>query len=170
MEILGQSLILTLALVIMIVGLVGTVVPAVPGLILIWVGVLFYVLVEGFGKLEPLTFIGLTALTILGIGLNAWLGPAQARASGASYWSVAAGMAGGLLGTFLIPIPLVGTVIGALLAVIGAEWVRLRDWRQAARVGGGWLKGWLLSVLIEAGVGLIMIALFAWRATALLGK
>jgi uncharacterized protein YqgC (DUF456 family) len=53
--------------------------------------------------------------------------------------------------------------VGAILFVLAAELIRLKDWRQALKAGGGWMVGWLLSTVVSAGLALTMIAIFVWQ-------
>jgi len=47
--------------------------------------------------------------------------------------------------------------------VLLTEIVRLGDLRKALKAGSGWLVGWVLSAVVQLGVGLIMLAIFIWQ-------
>jgi uncharacterized protein len=158
---LGGSLILTLALLIMVVGLIGTVVPVLPGSVLIFGAALLHAWVEGFQAVGWPTLLVLGLLAVIGTTADIWASSLGAKAGGASGWSVLAGLAGGLVGLILFSLP--GAILGAILAVLLTETARLRDVKGAAKAGGGWMLGWLLSTVVHLSAGLIMVALFVWQ-------
>jgi uncharacterized protein YqgC (DUF456 family) len=158
-----------LALLVMLIGLAGTVVPILPGLGLIWLAVLIYAIAERFASIDPITFVVLTLLAALGIGADYLLGQAVGRAAGASWQALAAGMVGGAIGFVLglfvggigaVPAGLIGTLIGILVV----EYQRRQDLWGATKVSGGWLLGCLIGRSLQVMLGLLMIALFAWQA------
>jgi uncharacterized protein YqgC (DUF456 family) len=53
--------------------------------------------------------------------------------------------------------------VGAILGVLLTEIIRHRDWRQALKAGRGWLVGWVLSTVVQLGIGLVMVAIFVWQ-------
>jgi uncharacterized protein YqgC (DUF456 family) len=147
-----------IVLVVMVVGLLGTVLPVLPGPVLIFAAALVFAVLDGFQAIgwPSLAVIGVLALVATGVDLlTSSIG---AKVGGASGWSIAAGMVGGLVGTLLFALP--GTILGALLCVLLAEYIRLKDWRPAARSSTGWLVGWLLSSVIRFGIAVAMIAIF----------
>jgi uncharacterized protein YqgC (DUF456 family) len=67
----------------------------------------------------------------------------------------------GLVGFVVFNLP--GAIIGAILGVLLTEIVRVGDWRQALKAGSGWVVGWILSTVVQLGIGLIMVAIFVWQ-------
>jgi uncharacterized protein YqgC (DUF456 family) len=108
---------------VMVVGIVGAVVPGIPGTILILGAVVIWGMVRGFAGLEiPLTVAIVTLLSNFGIDLLAtYVGAKQA---GASRWGQIGAVVGLLLGVFgLLPAlpvggPLLGLLLGPLLGAI----------------------------------------------------
>ena len=151
-----------LALIVMLVGVAGIFLPVVPGVALIWLAAVGYAVADGFAHLGPLALAALTLLGLLGVTAELWMSGLGGKVGGASWWSIAAGSLLGLLGLIFFSVP--GAVIGAVLGVLGMEaWRREGDWREAVKASGGWLAGWLLSVVVQLLIGLAMIALFLWR-------
>jgi uncharacterized protein YqgC (DUF456 family) len=70
-------------------------------------------------------------------------------------------MVAGLVGFVIFTLP--GAIIGAILGVLLTEIVRVGDWRQALKAGSGWVVGWILSTVVQLGIGLIMVAIFVWQ-------
>ncbi|MGC9333273.1 MAG: DUF456 domain-containing protein [Anaerolineae bacterium] len=157
----AHILLLILVFVLMAVGIMGTVLPVLPGTILILLGALVYAVVEGFQSVGWPTLVVMGLLTALATSADVWASSVGARVGGASGWSVLLGLAGGLMGLFLFSLP--GAVIGALLGVLLTEMMRVRNWRKALRAGGGWLLGWLLSTVVQLGAGLVMVVIFVWQ-------
>ena len=184
MGLLGETAALWVALFLMLVGLLGVILPIVPGLVLIWLGALVFAIVEGFSRISPLVFGFLTVLTIVGISAEIWMTQLGAKFGGATFKSQLAGLAGGVAGVLLVPLmggvfevllgPILGGILGVILAalgavigsiagVLGAEYHRLKEWNPAFRAGCGWLLGWLVSVIFQFSVGVLMIGIFLWQ-------
>jgi uncharacterized protein YqgC (DUF456 family) len=157
----SNGLALGIALVIMLVGVLGIVVPVLPGTILIFIGALFYGFVEGFQAVGWPTLLALGLLTVLATTAELWASTIGAKMGGASGWSVLAGMAGGLLGLVFLNLP--GAIAGAVLGVLLSEMLRVGDWKKALKAGGGWALGWLISTVLQLGVGLVMVVIFIWQ-------
>jgi uncharacterized protein YqgC (DUF456 family) len=156
------TIILILTLLVMLVGLIGVIVPVIPGTVLIFLAALVYGLVEGFEAIGWPTLIVLGLLTVLATSADLWASSIGAKMGGASGWSVLVGLAGGMVGFLLLSLP--GAIIGAVLGVILIELIRLGDLKQALRAGSGWVLGWVLSTIVQLGIGLTMVAIFGWQA------
>jgi uncharacterized protein YqgC (DUF456 family) len=154
---------LTLSLVIMFIGLIGTVVPVIPGTVLIFVAALGYALVEGFQSVGWPTLVILGLLMLVATTADIWVSSVGAKMGGASGWSVLIGLLGGLGG--LVLFNLAGAIIGAISGVMLTEIVRLGNLKQALKAGAGWAVGWVLSTMVQLGIGLTMVAIFVWQLT-----
>lgn len=157
----GESIALVGALLIMLVGLIGTVLPIIPGTVLILLAAFLYGLVEGFQVIGWPTLLLLLFLTLVATSADLWASSVGAKVGGASGWSIVVGLIGGLVGFVFFSLP--GAILGAVLGVLLTEIVRVGDWRQALKAGSGWLLGWLLSTVVQLGLGLVMVAVFIWQ-------
>jgi uncharacterized protein YqgC (DUF456 family) len=153
--------VLVLALITMLIGIIGTVLPIIPGTVLIFVAALVYALVEGFQAVGWPTLVLLGILATLATTADIWISSLGAKMGGASGWSVVVGLLGGLAGFIVFNLP--GAILGAILGVLLTEIIRVGDWRQALKAGSGWLIGWALSTVFQLGMGLIMVAIFVWQ-------
>jgi len=157
------------ALAVMVVGLIGVILPIVPGVGFIWIVVLVYAIAERFVTIDPITFAVLTVLGAIGLSADLWMSQVGAKAGGASIWSLLAGLALGAIGAtvgaiFLGVGAIPGAVIGAIAGVILAEWYQRKDWREAFKAGGGWLVGCTLSGGVQFLIAILMILIFVWQA------
>lgn len=150
--------ILALTQAVILIGLFGLIVPIFPGVVVIWLAILGYGIVKGFGSLGTVVFV-ITTLLMLGGTLvdNLFMG-AGARKQGASWLTIATALLAGVLGTLFFP-PL-GGVLAAPLAVLILEYLRSRDALQAWRALKGLAAGWGLSFIARFGIGVIMMALW----------
>ncbi len=157
-----QSLAFGLAIVCLVVGLVGILVPLLPGMLLIWLSVLAYAIVDGFQVVTPAYFALLTLLALATGSADWWLPMLGAKVTGASPRAMRYGLAGGIIG-FLIAGPLPGAVLGYALGVLWAEYQRQQDWGLALKASLGGLAGFGIATLLQLAGGLLIIALFLIR-------
>jgi len=156
------------ALAAMIVGLIGVILPIVPGVGFIWIVVLIYAIAERFTTIDPITFVVLTVLAAIGVSADLWMSQAGAKIGGASIWSLLAGLVlgaiGAIIGLVFLGVGAVpGAILGTILGIVLAEWYRHRDWREAFKVGGGWLIGCTLSGGVQFLISILMIVIFVWQ-------
>lgn len=166
MELLLQAINFGLAVFFILVGIVGVILPILPGTLLIWLTVFFFYVVEralGFAAIDPITFAALTVIALVTGTSEFWMPLLGARRTGSSRRSMLTGMIGGVLGTFVLPIPLVGTIVGYALGVLLGEYHKHRDWERALRVGAGGLAGWGVATVLQVGGGLLILILFVWQ-------
>ncbi len=153
-----SALVITIASVIMAVGLFGLIIPIFPGITVIWLAILGYGLVTGFNTLAWVLFAIITVLAIIGMVIDNVLMNAKAHKEGAAWSSLALGMLGGVVGTLLLPPA--GGLIAAPLIVLVAEYVRQRDINKALLTVRGFLIGWGASFVVRFFIGLVMISLW----------
>ncbi|MCS7060494.1 MAG: DUF456 domain-containing protein [Anaerolineae bacterium] len=165
-----SSGVMVLAYALMILGLIGAVLPVLPGSLLIWLGILVWAWADGF------TRIGWPTLLILGgIVLFTWISDRlfsalATRKAGASWKTVLAAFVGGLIGGLVLTgvLPVVGTLIGAALGafagIVLAELLQQRPLDQAFRFGVGYCLGALAAALINLILCLAMLGIFVWQA------
>lgn len=158
-----NGIVLGMTLLAMLVGLIGIVLPIIPGTVVIFLSTLVYAVLDRFQSVGWPTLVVLGLLTVVATTADLWASTIGAKVGGASGWSVVVGLVGGLVGFVLFTLP--GAIIGAILGVLLTEIVRVGDWRQAFKAGGGWIAGWLLSTVVQLGIGLVMIAIFVWQVT-----
>src|SRR5919107_1086057 len=147
-----------------LVGLVGIVVPVLPGSVLILGAILIWALEMATGTGWAVFAVAATVLVVGGVVKYALPGR-RLQAVGVPNRSLVAGGLLGIVGFFVVPV--VGLVLGFVLGVYLAERVRLGSWTLARPSTGHALRaaGW--GILIELGTGLLMAA--TWLAGVLVG-
>lgn len=158
-----------LTLLLFFVGLVGAVVPILPGPPLIWLGALAWAYGENFQRVNWIILGVLGVLALIATFSEYWIAPLTTRRAGLGCKYVLVAFIAGLIGGFaLSEVPIIGTLfgaaIGSVVGTIGLAYLERRNWGQALNAGKAYLAGCALSALIEATLSLIMIAIFAWRA------
>lgn len=151
-----------LVAVVIVIGLVGIVVPIIPGSILILGGILAWAVTDGSGA-AWIVFSITTVVLMVGAIVKYVVPGRRLKVTGVPNRTLLAGGLLGLLGFFVIPI--VGLVVGFVLGVYLSELQRVgRDlaW-PATRTA---LKAVGLSILIELTAGLLASA--AWLIGAIL--
>jgi uncharacterized protein len=145
-----------------LVGLMGIVVPVLPGLILIWGAVALWALITA----TPTAWVVLAVVTLIvvvGTAIRYLLPERQLRASGVPWTTSAAGVVAGIVGFFVIPV--VGLFVGFVLGVYVAERLRLHSHASAWASSVTALKVAGLSALIELVTGVTAAAV--WLVAAL---
>jgi uncharacterized protein YqgC (DUF456 family) len=158
-----------LGLILIALGLVGSILPLLPGLPLIWVGAFLWAWSDGFQQVGWPTLIVLAALMIAGVVLDWVLTPVISRRAGVSWRAIGGAILGGLLGgVFLSVLPIIGTLFGALIGAILGMWFveyQIRgDERAATAAVRAYLSGVAVTAVLNLLLALIMIAIFLWQA------
>lgn len=146
-----------LAVVCIVAGVAGTVLPALPGAPLVFVGLLLAAWADGFQKVGwfPLVLVGLLTLATLAVDLLATsLG---AKRVGASWLALAGAVVGTVVGIFL---GLPGLILGPFVGAFAGEYLARRNWRQAGKVGFGTWLGLVLGTAAKLALVFTMLGIF----------
>jgi hypothetical protein len=160
----------SLSYTLMFLGLVGAIIPVLPGPILIWIGALVFATSSGFEKVGIPTLVILAIIMILAWGSELALTTFFTKRVGATWKTVAGAIFGGLIGgaVLSVPIPIIGTIIGAAFgAVVGVIFVESqiqhREWKVALRVSRNYLAGCLVGRVIELSLCITMIVILVMQ-------
>lgn len=140
------------------VGMVGILVPLLPGTLLVWAAIAVWAVVER--STESWLVLGVvTALLGTGI-LVKYLWPARRmRAADVSGRTLAVGAVLGIVGFFVIPVA--GLLVGFVLGVYLAELLQRRDQRRAWAATVHAVKGVALSVGVELVAAVLATGVWA---------
>lgn len=164
------NLVMAVSYLLMVLGLIGAVLPIVPGPLLIWLGALLWAWADGFQALGWPTLLALGVLTLLAWGSDLVLTTVTSRRAGAGWKAVGGAILGGLAGGLLLGglIPIIGTILatiaGAITGIVAIQYLETRNWSRAMQASRGYIIGFLISSAVEILLALLMIALFAWQA------
>ena len=146
-----------IAIVLIAIGLVGTVVPAVPGVTLMFAGMVLGAWVDDFARIPVWVLVILGALTAIAWIVDFAAAALGAKRVGASGRAVVGAAVGTIVGIFtglwgLLFMPLVGAAIG--------EYSAQRDLRRAGKVGIATWLGLLLGTAVKIAIVFAMIGIF----------
>lgn len=146
-----------IAVLLVLAGLAGLILPAIPGAPLIFLGLIVAAWADDFAYVGPWTIAVLAVLTLLSLGVDLWATVFGAKKFGASKRALVGAAVGALAGLFLgVPGVLFGPFIGAVLGEISAR----KNLEQATRAGFGATLGLVLGAAVKLALGLTMIGLF----------
>src|SRR5205085_9443776 len=154
------------AIVLMAIGLIGTVVPVIPGTTIILGAAVIHRLALGpNGSVGWTALVALVALTLVTYAVDAAAGYVGARKFGATKWGVIGASAGALIGLFF---GLVGLFVGPVIGAIAGEIIGGQRMVKAGRGGWGTFVGGFGGSVGELFIALILIAIFMMKLPSLL--
>lgn len=143
-----------------LIGLVGTLLPVMPGAPVIWLGMLIYGLITGFEAFGWffLTIQAIIALIVVGVDyLFSAMGSKYFGGSKAALWGAAGGL---LVGIFFFP---VGLLIGPFIGAALADLIARKNSSQAVKSGLGASIGFWTALPLKLTLEIIMITWFIFR-------
>lgn len=150
-------------------GLVGAVVPLLPGPFFIWLGVFLWAWGDDFARIGWPTLLVLGLLTLAAWLADLFLSAVSSRRAGAGWLSIGVSILTGIGGALLLSfVPIIGSLVGAVVGAIAGLWYmeyRTKGDRElATQAVRGYIGGVLLSMAVELSAALVMILIFAWQA------
>ncbi|WP_255195830.1 DUF456 domain-containing protein [Halorarius litoreus] len=147
-EVLGLALVPLVTLLLLAAGVIGSILPGLPGASLSIVGVLFYWWQSGFTRPSALVLVALVGLGVLALLADWFGGAAAAKAGGASTTTTVVAAVVGLLLLFVAG-PL-GVVIGIGGTVFVLEYRENEDVEASLRATAYTTVGMLASAVVQA--------------------
>jgi uncharacterized protein YqgC (DUF456 family) len=152
------ALLWTLAVIMVVVGLVGIVMPALPGHMLILGGLVLAAYADGFRHVSGWTLGVIAAVAVASYGIDFAAAALSTRKLGASRRAMA-GAAIGTLGGFFFGLP--GLIAGPFVGAVIGELTATKDVRQAGRAGMAAAIGFAIGTAAKVALAFVMIAIFA---------
>ncbi|HTP98779.1 MAG TPA: DUF456 domain-containing protein [Casimicrobiaceae bacterium] len=145
------------AIALIAIGVAGTVLPALPGVTLVFAGMLLAAWIDRFARIPVWLVVVFGVLTAIAWAIDYFAAAAGAKRAGASKLAVIGAMIGTLAGVFsglwgLLFMPLVGAAIG--------EFVAQRDLRRAGKVGVATWLGMLAGTALKVAIVFAMLGAF----------
>lgn len=162
-----ELIIYWLLVITMVVGIIGAVVPGIPGASLILGAIIIWGLIKGFSSVG--IALGVTCIVLLlSIGVDFLATFYGAKRAGASHWGQIGAIVGLIAGFFgLLPAlpfggPLLGIFIGPLLGAFIGELLYCRNVTQAGRAAIGVVVSSLVGNLIQGVLAIAAVVTFIW--------
>lgn len=141
-----------------VLGLAGTVLPALPGVPLVFAGMLMAAWVGDFQHISAWTVAALAVLTLLAVGIDLLASAFGTRIAGASKWAFIGAAAGAIVGLFF---GLPGLLLGPFVGAVAGEALVSKNVQQAAKAGIGASIGLLFGAIGKIALAFTMLGLFA---------
>lgn len=159
----GYILLLSFTILGMLFGLVGSVLPVIPGPPIVWLMALIYAFFTDFKDIGAgylITFGVINAAVFFMDYLASIYG---ARKLGASRWGIIGAIVGTVLG-LLFGGP-IGLIVGPLIGAVTFELLMGMEWRLALRAGFGTFVGYMAGTVMKVVLSIVMILIFFWEIT-----
>lgn len=153
----AEVLLWVIAAILVVAGLLGLVLPALPGAPLLFAGLLLAAWAEGFAYVGTGTLVVLALLALLTYAVDFAASAFGAKRFGASKRAVAGALLGALVGLFFgLPGVLLGPFVGAVIGELTAQ----RSLRDAGRAGVGATVGLALGAAAKLALAFSMLGIF----------
>jgi uncharacterized protein len=152
-----DALLWIVAVVMIVAGLAGTILPALPGAALVFAGILLAAWIDDFARISGITVLVCGLLMMVAWGADYVSAMLGAKRAGASRLAIAGAAIGTVAGVFtgfvgLLFMPLVGAAVG--------EWLADRNAARAAHVGISTWVGLLVGTVAKVAITFVMVGLF----------
>jgi hypothetical protein len=151
------TLLWILSAILILLGLAGTVLPVLPGTLLVWGGIVLAAWIDDFARVGMTTVLVITVLAVLAWALDYVAGLLGAKKAGASKLALLGAAVGTVLGLFM---GLVGVFFMPLVGAAVGEYLARRDQARAVKVGVATWVGIMLGLIAKVGLAFIMVGIF----------
>ena len=140
-----------------LIGLAGTVLPVLPGTVLVWGGILLGAWIDDFTRIGVTTLVVISVLAVLAWGLDYVAGLMGAKKAGASKLALLGAAAGTVFGLFM---GLVGVLFMPLVGAAAGEYLAQKDQKRAVKVGVSTWIGIMVGLMAKVVLAFIMVGIF----------
>lgn len=147
-----------LSLTLMVLGLAGTVLPLLPGTVLVWGGIVLGAWIDDFNRVGTSTLALITVLAVVAWGLDYVAGLMGAKKVGASRQALLGAAVGTVLGLFM---GLVGVLFMPLLGAAAGEYLAQKNQARAVKVGAATWLGIMIGLIAKVVLAFVMVGIFA---------
>ena len=151
------SVLWILAVVMVVVGLIGVVMPALPGHVLILAGLILGAWANGFARVGVWTLVVLGVIALASYGVDFVAVALGAKHLGASPRAMTGAALGTLAGLFF---GLPGVIIGPFLGAVVGELTVHRDVAKAGKAGVAAWIGFAIGTAVKVALAFLMIGIF----------
>ena len=154
----GTALLWLCVAALVLIGLAGAVLPAVPGVPLVFGGLWLAAWIDDYAKVSGWTVGVLGVLTLVAMAVDLIATALGAKKVGASRQAIAGAMIGTVAGVFFGG--LVGVLIGPFVGAVAGELMARGNLARAADVGVATWMGLLFGTLAKLALSLAMVGVF----------
>jgi len=148
-----------IAALLILVGLAGTILPALPGVPLVFGGMLLAAWVGGFQEISGWTVALLAVLTVLAVVADLIASALGTKVAGAGKWAFIGAAVGSIVGLFF---GIIGLLIGPFLGAIAGELIAGETLSKATSAGVGAWIGLVLGTVAKIALSFTMLGIFAF--------
>jgi uncharacterized protein YqgC (DUF456 family) len=153
----GTTIYYVIAGILILAGIAGTVLPALPGVPLVFAGMLLAAWVDGFKEVSVWTIVLLGVMTLLSLLVDFLASTLGAQRAGASKLAIGGAALGTLVGLFFgIP----GLLLGPFFGAVAGELIGGREWRHASKVGVATWIGIAVGTAFKLALAFGMLGVF----------
>ena len=153
----SDTLLWILSIALILAGLAGTVLPALPGTLLVLAGVVLGAWIDDFSRVGWGTVTAVTLLAVLAWGLDYAAGLLGAQRAGASRQAIVGAALGTVAGIFM---GLVGVLFMPLVGAAIGEYLARQDSQRAVKVGVATWLGIMAGLVAKVVIAFMMIGIF----------
>ena len=157
----GTIILMVTVVFLFVLGLLGIVLPAIPGLPLLWLGILVYGWATGFQEVTVGTVVLTGIITLVGVALDFLAGVLGAKTFGASWYGVLGALLGGVIGFVVASVP--GLFIGSFIGAWLGEYLKYQRTSSAIMAGFGTIMGIVFGMVLKIIFALVIIGIFVWK-------
>lgn len=160
-----STFLLIIIILFMLIGVVGSLVPLIPGNLLIALSIVMYAWADGLESIGLFATVFLTLISVIAGTADLWLPLVGAQAGGASAKTIIFGLVGAIVGFVLGSIiPVLGNLIGSLAGYVGgimlSAYQEHGDWNLAFKTSMSGLAGWGLATVVQVVAALFTVITF----------
>lgn len=146
-----------LGIVLLAVGVLGTVLPALPGVVLVFAGAWLMAWIDDYQRVSIYVVAVLGGLTVLAWVLDYLAALLGARNAGASRTALAGAAIGTVVGLFM---GLVGVLLMPFVGAVIGEFMARRDHARSLRVGVATWLGLIVGLIAKVVIVFMMLGVF----------
>lgn len=147
-----------ISILLIITGLIGIVIPILPGSFFVYLGLFLYGLYTN--AISPAVLTILAALIIVTMTLNYFIGLWGIKKMGATKYGTWGGIIGIIIGLIFSPFGLVSIFLCPILGTIIGEIIGGKKLLASAKISLGHLMGYFIALILEFTLASYMIYIF----------
>lgn len=138
-------------------GFIGTILPGMPGVMIIYAGMWLAAWIDDFARIGWVTLTILGILTALALAADLVASVLGAKRVGASRQALIGSIVGGIAGIFF---GLIGLLLGPFIGAVAGELLARRSIADATRVGLATWLGLLIGTMAKIALAVSMLGVF----------